>query len=547
MAKIIAFDEEARRGLERGLNQLADAVKVTLGPKGRNVVLEKSWGAPTITNDGVSIAREIELEDPYEKIGAELVKEVAKKTDDVAGDGTTTATVLAQALVREGLRNVAAGSNPMGIKRGIESATKAVVESLLSSAKEVETQEEIATTAGISAADPAIGEKIAEAMYAVGNGQVNKDSVITVEESNTFGVDLEVTEGMRFDKGYISGYFATDMERQEAVLEDPYILFASQKISNIKDLVPLLEKVMQSGKPLLIVAEDVEGEALSTLVVNKIRGTFKSVAVKAPGFGDRRKATLQDMAILTGGQVISEEVGLSLETAELEFLGQARKVVVTKDDTTIVQGAGNQEQIDGRIKQIRAEIAGSDSEYDKEKLQERLAKLAGGVAVLKVGAATEVELKERKHRIEDAVRNAKAAVEEGIVAGGGVALLQAASALDSLSELSGDEATGVKIVREALSAPLKQIAHNAGLEPGVVADKVASLPAGQGLNAATGEYVDLMAAGINDPVKVTRSALQNAASIAALFLTTEAVVADKPQPAGASAMPDAEGMGGMGF
>ncbi|MDD7582856.1 chaperonin GroEL [Corynebacterium sp. 32222D000AT] len=547
MAKIIAFDEEARRGLESGLNTLADAVKVTLGPKGRNVVLEKSWGAPTITNDGVSIAREIELEDAYEKIGAELVKEVAKKTDDVAGDGTTTATVLAQALVREGLRNVAAGSNPMGIKRGIESATKAVVDSLLSSAKEVETQEQIATTAGISAADPAIGEKIAEAMYTVGNGQVNKDSVITVEESNTFGVDLEVTEGMRFDKGYISGYFATDMERQEAVLEDPYILLVSSKISNIKDLVPLLEKVMQSGKPLLIIAEDVEGEALSTLVVNKIRGTFKSVAVKAPGFGDRRKATLQDMAILTGGQVISEEVGLSLETADLPLLGQARKVVVTKDDTTIVQGAGAQEQIDGRIKQIRAEIENSDSDYDREKLQERLAKLSGGVAVLKVGAATEVELKERKHRIEDAVRNAKAAVEEGIVAGGGVALLQAASALDSLSDLTGDEATGVKIVREALSAPLKQIAHNAGLEPGVVADKVASLPAGEGLDASTGEYVNLMEKGINDPVKVTRSALQNAASIAALFLTTEAVVADKPQPAGAGdAAAAADAMGGMG-
>ena len=547
MAKIIAFDEEARRGLESGLNTLADAVKVTLGPKGRNVVLEKSWGAPTITNDGVSIAREIELEDAYEKIGAELVKEVAKKTDDVAGDGTTTATVLAQALVREGLRNVAAGSNPMGIKRGIESATKAVVDSLLSSAKEVETQEQIATTAGISAADPAIGEKIAEAMYTVGNGQVNKDSVITVEESNTFGVDLEVTEGMRFDKGYISGYFATDMERQEAVLEDPYILLVSSKISNIKDLVPLLEKVMQASKPLLIIAEDVEGEALSTLVVNKIRGTFKSVAVKAPGFGDRRKATLQDMAILTGGQVISEEVGLSLETADLPLLGQARKVVVTKDDTTIVQGAGAQEQIDGRIKQIRAEIENSDSDYDREKLQERLAKLSGGVAVLKVGAATEVELKERKHRIEDAVRNAKAAVEEGIVAGGGVALLQAASALDSQSGLTGDEATGVKIVRESLSAPLKQIAHNAGLEPGVVADKVASLPAGEGLDASTGEYVNLMEKGINDPVKVTRSALQNAASIAGLFLTTEAVVADKPQPAGAGdAAAAADAMGGMG-
>lgn len=545
MAKIIAFDEEARRGLEKGLNILADAVKVTLGPKGRNVVLEKSWGAPTITNDGVSIAREIELEDPYEKIGAELVKEVAKKTDDVAGDGTTTATVLAQALVREGLRNVAAGSNPMGIKRGIEQAVAKVTEQLLSSAKEIETEEEIAATAGISAADPAIGAKIAQAMYAVGGGKLNKESVITVEESNTFGVELDVTEGMRFDKGYISGYFATDMERQEAVLEDPYILLVSSKISNIKDLLPLLEKVMQTGKPLLIIAEDVEGEALSTLVVNKIRGTFKSVAVKAPGFGDRRKAQLQDMAILTGGQVISEEVGLSLETADIPLLGRARKVVVTKDDTTIVEGAGSAEQIQGRVNQIRAEIDNSDSEYDREKLQERLAKLAGGVAVIKVGAATEVELKERKHRIEDAVRNAKAAVEEGIVAGGGVALLQASHVLDSDLDLVGDEATGVKIVREALSAPLKQIAFNAGLEPGVVADKVASLPNGEGLNAATGEYVDLMAAGINDPVKVTRSALQNAASIAALFLTTEAVVADKPQPAGV-AMPGADEMGGMG-
>ncbi|AEX70630.1 chaperonin GroEL [Corynebacterium diphtheriae] len=546
MAKIIAFDEEARRGLEKGLNTLADAVKVTLGPKGRNVVLEKSWGAPTITNDGVSIAREIELEDPYEKIGAELVKEVAKKTDDVAGDGTTTATVLAQALVREGLRNVAAGSNPMGIKRGIELATAKVTEALLASAKEVETEEQIAATAGISAADPAIGEQIAKAMYAVGGGKLNKESVITVEESNTFGVDLEVTEGMRFDKGYISGYFATDMERLEAVLEDPYILLVSGKISNIKELLPLLEKVMQTGKPLLIIAEDVEGEALSTLVVNKIRGTFKSVAVKAPGFGDRRKAQLQDMAILTGGQVISEEVGLSLETADLPLLGRARKVVVTKDDTTIVEGAGDSAQIDGRVNQIRTEIENSDSEYDREKLQERLAKLAGGVAVIKVGAATEVELTERKHRIEDAVRNAKAAVEEGIVAGGGVALLQAAHVLANDLDLTGDEATGVKIVREALSAPLKQIALNAGLEVGVVADKVSHLPAGEGLNAATGEYVDLMAAGINDPVKVTRSALQNAASIAALFLTTEAVVADKPEPA-APAMPGADEMGGMGF
>lgn len=546
MAKIISFNEEARRGLETGLNTLADAVKVTLGPKGRNVVLEKSWGAPTITNDGVSIAREIELEDPYEKIGAELVKEVAKKTDDVAGDGTTTATVLAQALVREGLRNVAAGSSPVGIKRGIEKSVEAVTKQLFEQAKDVETEEEIAATAGISAADPEIGKQIARAMYAVGNGEVNKDSVITVEESNTFGVDLEVTEGMRFDKGFISGYFATDMERQEAVLENPYILLVSGKISNVKDLLPLLEKVMQSGKPLLIIAEDVEGEALSTLVVNKIRGTFKSVAVKAPGFGDRRKAQLQDMAILTGGQVISEEVGLSLESADLPLLGTARKVVVTKDETTIVEGAGSQEQIEGRVKQIRAEIENSDSDYDREKLQERLAKLAGGVAVLKVGAATEVELKERKHRIEDAVRNAKAAVEEGLVAGGGVALLQAAHVLDDDLNLSGDQATGVKIVREALSSPLKQIAFNAGLEPGVVTDKVRSLPAGEGLNAATGEYIDLMSAGISDPVKVTRSALQNAASIAALFLTTEAVVADKPQPAGSGATPDADAMGGMG-
>ncbi|WP_423891473.1 chaperonin GroEL [Corynebacterium argentoratense] len=545
MSKIIKFDEDARRGMESGLNLLADTVKVTLGPKGRNVVLDKKWGAPTITKDGVSVAKEIDLDDPFERIGAELVKEVAKKTDDVAGDGTTTATVLAQALVREGLRNVAAGSNPMGIKRGIEQAVAKVTEQLLSSAKEIETEEEIAATAGISAADPAIGAKIAQAMYAVGGGKLNKESVITVEESNTFGVELDVTEGMRFDKGYISGYFATDMERQEAVLEDPYILLVSSKISNIKDLLPLLEKVMQTGKPLLIIAEDVEGEALSTLVVNKIRGTFKSVAVKAPGFGDRRKAQLQDMAILTGGQVISEEVGLSLETADIPLLGRARKVVVTKDDTTIVEGAGSAEQIQGRVNQIRAEIDNSDSEYDREKLQERLAKLAGGVAVIKVGAATEVELKERKHRIEDAVRNAKAAVEEGIVAGGGVALLQASHVLDSDLDLVGDEATGVKIVREALSAPLKQIAFNAGLEPGVVADKVASLPNGEGLNAATGEYVDLMAAGINDPVKVTRSALQNAASIAALFLTTEAVVADKPQPAGA-AMPGADEMGGMG-
>ena len=541
MAKTIAYDEEARRGLERGLNALADAVKVTLGPKGRNVVLEKKWGAPTITNDGVSIAKEIELEDPYEKIGAELVKEVAKKTDDVAGDGTTTATVLAQALVREGLRNVAAGANPMGLKRGIEQAVEAVTESLLKSAKEVETKEQIAATAGISAGDPSIGELIAEAMDKVG-----KEGVITVEESNTFGLQLELTEGMRFDKGYISGYFVTDPERQEAVLDDPYILLVSGKVSTVKDLLPLLEKVIQSGKPLLIIAEDVEGEALSTLVVNKIRGTFKSVAVKAPGFGDRRKAMLADIAILTGGEVISEEVGLSLESAGLEQLGQARKVVVTKDETTIVDGAGDADAIAGRVSQIRTEIENSDSDYDREKLQERLAKLAGGVAVIKAGAATEVELKERKHRIEDAVRNAKAAVEEGIVAGGGVALLQSEPAIDSLT-LEGDEATGTNIVRVALSAPAKQIAVNAGLEPGVVADKILNSPLGTGLNAATGTYEDLLAAGINDPVKVTRSALQNAASIAALFLTTEAVVADKPEKNPAPAMPGADEMGGMGF
>ncbi|APA94362.1 chaperonin GroEL [Nocardia seriolae] len=540
MAKTIAYDEEARRGLERGLNSLADAVKVTLGPKGRNVVLEKKWGAPTITNDGVSIAKEIELEDPYEKIGAELVKEVAKKTDDVAGDGTTTATVLAQALVREGLRNVAAGANPLGLKRGIEKAVEAVTASLLDTAKEVETKEQIAATAGISAGDSSIGELIAEAMDKVG-----KEGVITVEESNTFGLQLELTEGMRFDKGYISGYFVTDPERQEAVLEDPYILLVGSKISTVKDLLPLLEKVIQAGKPLLIIAEDVEGEALSTLVVNKIRGTFKSIAVKAPGFGDRRKAMLADIAILTGGEVISEEVGLSLETAGLELLGTARKVVITKDETTIVEGAGDPEAIKGRVAQIRTEIENSDSDYDREKLQERLAKLAGGVAVIKAGAATEVELKERKHRIEDAVRNAKAAVEEGIVAGGGVALLQASPALDALS-LTGDEATGANIVRVALSAPLKQIAFNAGLEPGVVAEKVSNLPAGHGLNAESGEYVDLLAAGVADPVKVTRSALQNAASIAALFLTTEAVVADKPEKAAPAGDPTG-GMGGMDF
>ena len=542
MAKIIAFDEEARRGLERGMNQLADAVKVTLGPKGRNVVLEKKWGAPTITNDGVSIAKEIELEDSYEKIGAELVKEVAKKTDDVAGDGTTTATVLAQALVKEGLRNVAAGANPMALKRGIEKATEAVSGALLEQAKDVETKEQIASTASISAGDTQIGELIAEAMDKVG-----KEGVITVEESQTFGLELELTEGMRFDKGYISAYFATDMERMEAELEDPYILIVNSKISNVKDLLPLLEKVMQSGKPLLIISEDVEGEALSTLVVNKIRGTFKSVAVKAPGFGDRRKAMLNDIAILTGGQVIAEEVGLKLENAGLDLLGRARKVVITKDETTIVDGSGDSEQVAGRVNQIRAEIENSDSDYDREKLQERLAKLAGGVAVIKAGAATEVELKERKHRIEDAVRNAKAAVEEGIVAGGGVALLQAASVFEKL-ELEGDEATGAAAVKLALEAPLKQIAVNAGLEGGVVVEKVRNLTPGHGLNAASGEYVDMIAEGVLDPAKVTRSALQNAASIAALFLTTEAVIADKPEKAAAGAdAAAAGGMGGMDF
>ncbi|MFK4759923.1 chaperonin GroEL [Microbacterium sp. ZW T5_45] len=539
MAKIIAFDEEARRGLERGLNILADAVKVTLGPRGRNVVLEKKWGAPTITNDGVSIAKEIELDDPYEKIGAELVKEVAKKTDDVAGDGTTTATVLAQALVREGLRNVAAGADPISLKRGIEKAVAAITEELLASAKEIESKEEIAATASISAADPAIGELIAEAIDKVG-----KEGVVTVEESQTFGTELELTEGMRFDKGYLNPYFVTDPERQEAVFEDPYILIANQKIGNIKDLLPVVDKVIQDGKELVIIAEDVEGEALATLVLNKIRGIFKSVAVKAPGFGDRRKAQLQDIAILTGGQVITEEVGLKLENTTLDLLGRARKVIVTKDETTIVEGAGEAEQIEGRVTQIRREIDNTDSDYDREKLQERLAKLAGGVAVIKAGAATEVELKERKHRIEDAVRNAKAAVEEGIVPGGGVALIQSGTkALNGLS-LTGDEATGANIVRVAIEAPLKQIALNAGLEPGVVANKVAELPAGQGLNAATGEYVDLLKDGIIDPAKVTRSALQNAASIAALFLTTEVVVADKPEKVAA---PAGDPTGGMDF
>ena len=524
MAKLIAFDEEARRGLERGLNTLADAVKVTLGPRGRNVVLEKAWGAPTITNDGVSIAKEIELEDPYEKIGAELVKEVAKKTDDIAGDGTTTATVLAQALVREGLRNVAAGADPLSLKRGIEKAVEAVTEALLSSAKEVETEEEIAATASISAGDAEIGKLIAEAMEKVG-----KEGVITVEDSNTFGLHLELTEGMRFDKGFLSGYFVTDPERQEAVLEDPYILVVNQKISNVKDLVPVLEKVMQSGKPLLIVAEDVEGEALALLVLNKMRGSIKSVAVKAPGFGDRRKAMMADIAILTGGQVITEEVGLSLDTATLEMLGKARKVVVTKDETTIIEGAGDAAALEGRVAQIRAEIANSDSDYDREKLQERLAKLAGGVAVLKAGAATEVELKERKHRIEDAVSSTRAALEEGIVSGGGSALVHALKALDGMDLGNHDANVGVQIVRRALVQPLRWIAENAGEDGYVIVSKVSELPVGHGFNAKTGEYVDLIEAGVIDPVKVTRSALQNASSIAALVLTTETLVVEKPE------------------
>ncbi|MFV2195660.1 chaperonin GroEL [Nocardiopsis sp. LOL_012] len=541
-AKLIAFDEEARRGLERGMNQLADAVKVTLGPKGRNVVLEKKWGAPTITNDGVSIAKEIELEDPWEKIGAELVKEVAKKTDDVAGDGTTTATVLAQALVREGLRNVAAGANPVGLKRGIEAAVTRINEELGKISKEVETKEQIASTASISAGDAQIGATIAEAMDKVG-----KEGVITVEEGQTFGLELELAEGMRFDKGYISPYFATDLERMETVLEDPYILIVNSKISNNNEFLPVVEKVLQAGRPLMVIAEDVEQGALQTLVVNKIRGTFKSVAVKAPGFGDRRKAQLGDIAVLTGGQVITEEVGLKLENTELDMLGRARKVVVTKDETTIVDGAGDATTIAGRVNEIRNEIERTDSDYDREKLQERLARLAGGVAVIKAGAATEVELKERKHRIEDAVRNAKAAVEEGILPGGGVALLQASVPAFEKLDLDGDESIGADIVRRAIAEPLKQIAVNAGLEGGVVADKVKNLEPGFGLNAATGEYTDLFKDGVIDPTKVTRSALQNAASIAGLFLTTEAVIAEKPEKAGAPAADPTGGMGGMDF
>ena len=532
MAKMIAFDEQARRGLEAGMNKLADAVRVTLGPKGRNVVLEKKWGAPTITNDGVSIAKEIDLEDPYEKIGAELVKEVAKKTDDVAGDGTTTATVLAWAMVREGLRNVAAGANPMSLKKGIEAAVAAAVASIKALAKEVDNKEQIAQVASISAADTEIGRMISDAIDKVG-----KDGVITVEESQTFGMEMDLVEGMRFDKGYISPYFVTDPERMEAVLDDPYILLVSSKISTVRDMLPVLEKVMQSGRPLVIIAEDVDGEALATLVVNKIRGTFKSVAVKAPGFGERRKAMLQDLAILTGGQVISEEVGLKLENATLDLLGRAKKIIITKDETTVVEGSGDDDDIKGRIIQIKAEIDNTDSDYDREKLQERLAKLSGGVAVLKVGAATEVELKEKKHRIEDAVSTTKAAIEEGVVPGGGVALLRAqADVLKASESLSGDEATGARLVAKALEAPLKQIAENAGMEGGVVVEKVRNLKGSEGLNAATGEYVDMVKLGVIDAAKVTRSALQNAASIAALFLTTEAVVADKPEK-DAPAMP----------
>ena len=525
MAKLIAFDEEARRGLEAGMNKLADAVRVTLGPKGRNVVLAKQWGAPTITNDGVSIAKEIDLEDPYERIGAELVKEVAKKTDDVAGDGTTTATVLAWTMVREGLRNVAAGANPMSLKKGIEAAVAAAIESIRALSKEVDSKEQIAQVASISAADPEIGRMISEAIDKVG-----KDGVITVEESQTFGMEMDLVEGMRFDKGYISPYFVTDTDRMEASLDDAYILLVSGKITNVRDMLPVLEKVMQSGKALIIIAEDIEGEALATLVVNKIRGTFKSVAVKAPGFGDRRKAMLQDFAILTGGQVISEEVGLKLENATLDLLGRAKKVLITKDETTIIEGAGPEADIKGRISQIKTEIENTDSDYDREKLQERLAKLSGGVAVLKVGAATEVELKEKKHRIEDAVSTTKAAIEEGVVPGGGVALLRAQDAVNAVADtLVGDEQTGARMVARSLEGPLKQIAENAGMEGGVVVAKVKSLKGNEGLNAATGEYEDLVKLGVIDAAKVTRSALQNAASIAALFLTTECVIADKPE------------------
>ena len=529
MAKMIAYDDEARQGMLAGLDKLADTVKVTLGPKGRNVVLDKTYGAPTITNDGVSIAKEIDLDDPYERIGAELVKEVAKKTDDVAGDGTTTATVLAQSLVHEGLKNVTAGSNPIALRRGIEKAADAIVKELVAAAKDVETKDQIAATATISAADPEVGEKIAEALDKVG-----QDGVVTVEDNNRFGLDLDFTEGMRFDKGYIAPYFVTNAEDQTAVLEDPYILLTSGKLSSQQDVVHIAELVMKTGKPLLIIAEDVDGEALPTLILNNIRGTFKSCAVKAPGFGDRRKAMLQDMAILTGAQVVSDELGLKLDSVDMSVLGTAKKVIVSKDETTIVSGGGSKEDVAARVAQIRGEIANTDSDYDREKLQERLAKLAGGVAVIKVGAATEVEAKERKHRIEDAVRNAKAAIEEGLLPGGGVALIQAAAKAKDDVKLEGDEATGAAIVFRAVEAPIKQIAENAGLSGDVVIDKVRSLPDGQGLNAATNEYEDLLAAGVTDPVKVTRSALQNAASIAGLFLTPEAVVANKPEPPAAA-------------
>jgi chaperonin GroEL len=549
MAKILSFHEDARRRLERGVNKLADAVKVTLGPKGRNVVIDKKWGAPTITKDGVTVAREIELEDAYENMGAQLAKEVATKTNDVAGDGTTTATVLAQAIVKEGLRNVAAGANPMILKRGIDKAVEYVVEEISKSSREIETQDEIAQIASISANnDPTIGKILADAMDKVG-----KDGVITVEESQTFGMELDFVEGMQFDKGYISPYMVTDPERMEVVFEDPYILIANSKISAVQDLLPVLEKVMQGGRPLIVIAEDLEGEALATVVVNKIRGTFQSAAVKAPGFGERRKAMLQDIAILTGGQVISEEVGLKLENATLDLLGKARKVVITKDDTTIVEGAGSDDDIKGRINQIKAEIEKTDSDWDREKLQERLAKLSGGVAVVKVGAATETELKEVKHRIEDALSATRAAVEEGIVAGGGTALIQAEAGIDKL-DLDGDEATGARIIRQALSAPLYWIASNAGLEGSVVVERVRTMDAGHGLNALTGDYEDLIKAGVIDPAKVTRSALQNAASIAGLLLTTEALIADKPEPEGdagghdhGGGMGDMGGMGGMGF
>jgi len=543
-AKTIAYAAEARRALEEGMNKLADAVRVTLGPKGRNVVLEKKWGAPTITNDGVTIAKEIDLEDPNEKIGAELVKEVAKKTDDVAGDGTTTATVLAWAMVRQGLQNLAAGANPMSLKKGIEKAVEAAVASIKKQSREVDSREEIAQVGAVSAADPEIGDMIAEAIDKVG-----KDGVITVEESQTFGMELELVEGMRFDKGYISPYFVTDPDRMEAVLEDPYILVANQKISNVRDLLPVLENVMQAGKPLAVIAEDVEGEALATLVVNKIRGTFKSVAIKAPGFGDRRKAMLQDIAVLTGGQVVSEELGIKLENVGVDMLGRARKIIVTKDETTIVEGGGSSDDVKGRINQIKGEIDRTDSDYDREKLQERLAKLSGGVAVIKVGAATEVELKEKKHRIEDAVQSTKAAVEEGIVPGGGTALIRATGDVEKAAEALTvpDEKTGALIVRRALEEPLKQIALNAGYEGGVVLEKVRGLKANEGFNAATGEYGDMFKFGVPDPAKVTRSALQNAASIAALFLTTEAVVAEKPEKASAAPPMPGGGMGDMDF